>query len=125
MRPLRLTLKGFTSFRDETPVSFEQLDRFAICGPTGAGKSSLLDSLTFALFADAPRVGTGELADLITLGRKSFSVTLDFQVGEQKYRVTRVRRRAGNGIDQLDRLLYTGSLSASGKVRGVSASEVG
>jgi DNA repair exonuclease SbcCD ATPase subunit len=37
MRPLRLTLKGFTSFGEETAVSFEQLDRFAICGPTGAG----------------------------------------------------------------------------------------
>jgi exonuclease SbcC len=105
MRPLRLTLRGFTSFCDETAVSFEQLDRFAICGPTGAGKSSLLDALTFALFADAPRLGTGELADLITLGRKSFSLMLDFLVGGQRYRVARVRRRAGSGIDQLDKLL--------------------
>jgi exonuclease SbcC len=100
-----LTLKGFTSFCDETAVSLERLDRFAICGPTGAGKSSLLDALTFALFADAPRLGAGELADLISLGRKSFSVTLDFHVGGQGYRVTRVRRRAGSGVDQLDRLL--------------------
>src|SRR5262245_30309162 len=117
MRPLCLTLKGFTSFCDETAVSFERLDRFAICGPTGAGKSSLLDALTFALFADAPRLGTGELADLITLGRKSFSVTLDFRVGAQEYRVTRVRRRAGSGADQLDRLLdgERTELVASGK----------
>jgi exonuclease SbcC len=117
MRPLRLTLKGFTSFPDEAAVSFEQLDRFAICGPTGAGKSSLLDALTFALFADAPRLGSGELADLITLGRRSFSVTLDFRAGAQGYRVTRARRRAGGGADQLDRLLDGGrtELVASGK----------
>ena len=72
MRPVRLKLKGFTSFKDGADVPFEGLDRFAICGPTGAGKSSLLDALTFALFAEAPRRGTGNLANLISLGRKSF-----------------------------------------------------
>ena len=66
MHPVRLQLKGFTSFKDGADVSFEALDRFAICGPTGAGKSSLLDALTFALFADAPRKGTGNLANMIS-----------------------------------------------------------
>jgi exonuclease SbcC len=105
MRPVRLRLKGFTSFKDGTDVSFETLDRFAICGPTGAGKSSLLDALTFALFADAPRKGTGTLGAMISLGRKSFSVVLDFRVGETTFRVTRVRRRAGAGSDQLERVV--------------------
>src|SRR5262249_8892386 len=70
-----------------------------------------------ALFADAPRLGAGELADLITLGRKSFSVTLDFHAGVQVYRVTRVRRRAGSGIDQFEQLLDGDKtkLVASGK----------
>src|SRR5436190_21766665 len=104
MRPVRLRLKGFTSFKDEAKVSFDGLDRFAICGATGAGKSSLLDALTFALFADAPRVDTGSLTGLIALGRKSFSVTLEFRVGEQTYRVTRPRRRAGAGSDQPEKL---------------------
>ena len=42
MRPVCLHLKGFTSFKEETTVSFAHLDRFAVCGPTGAGKSSPL-----------------------------------------------------------------------------------
>ena len=88
MRPICLQLKGFTSFKEETILSFTHLDRFVVCGPTGAGKSSLFDALTFALFADAPRVDTGNLADLISLGRKSFSVSLDFNVGERSYRVS-------------------------------------
>src|SRR6516164_10616071 len=103
MRPVRLRLKGFTSFRDGADVSFEGLDRFAICGPTGAGKSSLLDALTFALFAEAPRRGTGNLANLISLGRKSFAVSLDFSVGGQSFRATRVRRRSSTGNDQFER----------------------
>jgi exonuclease SbcC len=104
MRPIRLRLNGFTSFKDETEVSFERLDRFVISGPTGAGKSSLLDAMTFALFADAPRRGTGTLADLISQGRKSFSVSLDFSVGGQAYRVTRRRRLKGGGIDLLEKV---------------------
>jgi exonuclease SbcC len=102
-------LKGFTSFKDGADVSFEKLDRFAICGPTGAGKSSLLDALTFALFAEAPRRGTGTLANLISLGRKSFSVSLDFSVGGRTFRVARVRRRTGAGSDQLDQLTEGGN----------------
>ena len=104
MRPVRLQLKGFTSFKDGADISFENLDRFAICGPTGAGKSSLLDALTFALFAEAPRRGTGNLANLISLGRKSFSVSLDFTAGNQTFRVTRVRRRSSAGSDQLEKV---------------------
>jgi exonuclease SbcC len=104
MRPIRLRLKGFTSFKVETEVSFERLDRFVISGPTGAGKSSLLDAMTFALFADAPRRGTGTLADLISQGRKSFSVSLDFSVGSQAYRVTRRRRLKGGGDDLLEKV---------------------
>src|SRR6516164_4036183 len=109
MRPVRLRLKGFTSFTDGAEVLFEKLDRFAICGPTGAGKSSLLDALTFALFAEAPRRGTGTLANLISLGRKSFSLSLDFSVGGRTFRVARVRRRNGAGGDQLDQLTEGGN----------------
>jgi exonuclease SbcC len=117
MRPIRLRLKGFTSFKEPADVPFGSLDRFAVCGPTGAGKSSLLDALTFALFADAPRCGSGPLANLISLGRKSFSVSLDFAVGAQTFRVTRVRRRAGSGSDQLEKVVGSdkAELAASGE----------
>src|SRR5579864_4906352 len=101
MRPVCLKLKGFTSFKNETTVPFANLDRFVICGPTGAGKSSLLDALTFALFANAPRVGDGSITELISCLSKSFSVVFDFQIRDQIYRVT--RKRGGFGGDQLDK----------------------
>ncbi len=39
MRPIRLELEGFTAFRDRTVVDFDGADLFALCGPTGAGKT--------------------------------------------------------------------------------------
>ena len=55
MRPLRLELKGFTAFRDGAELDFTQLDVFAISGPTGSGKSSLLDAVTYALYGRVER----------------------------------------------------------------------
>ena len=41
--------------------------------------------LTFALFADAPRINSGKMADLVSLGRKSFAVSLEFRVASRSY----------------------------------------
>ena len=57
MRPLHLKVKSFTSFRDEMRSTSKDLDLFAIVGPTGSGKSSLLDAMTYALFGTVERVG--------------------------------------------------------------------
>ena len=87
MRPLRLKLKGFTSFRDEQEIDFRDLDVFAITGPTGAGKSSLLDAITDALYGEVERVGR-ECGQLVSHGMPRLAVTLDFEVDNQ-FRVTR------------------------------------
>ena len=56
MRPVRLTLEGFTSFSGLTEVDFGDADLFALAGPTGAGKSSLVDAMVFALYGRVPRL---------------------------------------------------------------------
>ena len=56
MRPLKLSLSGFTCFREPTDVSFEDLELFAISGVTGAGKSTLLDAMTYALYGETARL---------------------------------------------------------------------
>ena len=88
MRPIRLAVKGFTSFRDEQAIDFEGLDLFAIVGPTGSGKSSLLDAITYALFGEVDRVGRG-VSQLVSQGQPRMAVTFDFEVAGERYRVTR------------------------------------
>ncbi len=88
MRPLRLELKGFTSFRDAAELDFTDLDVFAISGPTGSGKSSLLDAMTYALYGRVERVGD-RVGQLISQGQPRMAVTLEFEVGRERYRVTR------------------------------------
>ena len=88
MRPLRLELRGFTAFRDSTVVDFEGRQLFAITGPTGAGKSSLLDAMTWALFGQVPRVGSST-RQLVSHGATSMQVRFDFATRDEVYRVVR------------------------------------
>ncbi len=88
MRPLELCLEGFTSFRQEQRLDFSELDLFAITGATGAGKSSLLDAMTYALFGTTTRSGK-QVSDLASQGSENLKVQLRFTVGSAQYRVTR------------------------------------
>lgn len=91
MRPLRLLVEGFTAFRQPQEMDLEALDLFAIVGPTGSGKSSLLDAMTYALYGEVSRVEDSQtpLRELVSHGLPWMKVMLDFQVGAERYRVTR------------------------------------
>src|SRR5438552_11529321 len=95
VRPLKLAVKGFTAFRDEQAVDFDGLDLFAIVGPTGSGKSSVLDAMTYALFGQVDRVDEKSTRQMISQGQPRLAVTLDFEVGRDRYRVTRSLPRGG------------------------------
>ena len=87
MRPIRLDLQGFTSFREHSEVNFEKLDLFAITGPTGAGKSSLLDAITYALYGRTSRLGKSG-KELISQGAPSLQLTFEFKAGTETYQVS-------------------------------------
>ena len=97
MRPVKLEIKGFTSFRDEQVVDFDGLDLFAIVGPTGSGKSSVLDAMTYALFGQVDRVDGSEtpMREMVSQGQPRMAVALEFEVGADRYRVTRSMPRSG------------------------------
>ena len=119
MRPLVLELDNFTSFRTRQRLDLQDCDLFAIAGPTGSGKSSLLDALVFALYGRVPRMGRS-CGEMISLGRDRMSVSLDFRSGAATYRVTRVLRRTGRGAEaQLERLTDDGPEPLADGVRRV------
>jgi exonuclease SbcC len=98
MRPTRLELRGFTSFRDETVVDFEGADYFALVGPTGAGKSTIIDAICFALYGSVPRYEDRRLvAPVISSGQLEAKVRLDFDLGKDSYTAVRVVKRSAKG----------------------------
>ena len=103
MRPLKLSLEGFTSFRDKLELDFSGLDLFAITGPTGAGKSSLIDAICFALYGQVPRVGD-DYKQLISHGAERLSVLLEFGVGKERYRIARTARPDKPSQQRLERI---------------------
>ena len=98
MRPLRLELEGFTSFRERTTVSFEDTDLFVFTGATGSGKSSLIDAMIFALYGSVPRYDDRRLvAPVISQGKVRARVRLDFETRGKVYTAIRVVQRTRTG----------------------------
>ncbi|MEH0842006.1 SMC family ATPase [Micromonospora sp. CPCC 205711] len=98
MRPMRLDMAGFTVFRDETTVDFTDADFFVLVGPTGSGKSTVLDAICFALYGTVPRWGgTRGLANALAPSATEARVRLVFESAGSRYVATRVVRRDGRG----------------------------
>ncbi len=98
MRPLRIEVEGFAAFRDRAVVDLTGTDLFALVGPTGAGKSTVIDAMVFALYGSVPRYGSkGLVYPVITQGALEARVRLDFSVGDDVYTATRVVRRTKTG----------------------------
>ena len=103
MRPRELTIRGFRSYRDEATFDLRDRHLVGIVGPIGAGKSTILDAIAFALFGKTPRVQR-DTRSLINQLADAAHVQLVFEVDGQPWRVTRVLKRKGQGQVQLVRL---------------------
>ncbi len=98
MRPRRLELEGFSAFRERAEVDFSDAELFALVGPTGAGKSSVIDAMVFALYGSVPRYDSENLVHpVITQGAVEARVRLDFTVRGVDHTATRVVRRTKTG----------------------------
>jgi exonuclease SbcC len=108
MKPLRLTLEAFGPYAGRQELDFGDLGDqsfFLIHGPTGAGKTSILDGISYALYGQTSG-GQRETRDL----RSHFAtadlptrVTFDFALGGKAYRVERtpeqqVPKQRGGGL---------------------------
>lgn len=95
MKPIRLELEGFTSFRQRTVLDFANLELFAICGPTGAGKSSLIDGILYALYGRTPRLSEKNTQDLVSQGAPRMTVVLEFSANGDRYQIARSMKQGG------------------------------
>ena len=87
-------MSGFTCFKEPLELDFAGLELFAIIGQTGAGKSSILDAITYALFGETSRLGSKGLEALVSLGASSMYAVLEFEASDGRiYRVSRVWSR--------------------------------
>ncbi|TYQ26758.1 AAA family ATPase [Pseudanabaena sp. UWO310] len=94
MRPIELIVEGFTSFRSRQVLDFSSLDLFAITGATGAGKTSLLDAITFALY-DKVAQKPNSSRELVSQGAAQLKVEFRFLMRQTEYRAVRTWRNRG------------------------------
>jgi exonuclease SbcC len=118
---VRLEFEGFTAFREPTIVDFDEADLFALTGPTGSGKTSVLDAIVFALYGTVPRLDRREVAPVISQGMAEARVRLDFTVGADEYVASRVVRRTKTGANTAEARLECAGTVVAGNADEVTA----
>ncbi len=102
MKPIMLKLSGLQSYREQQEIDFTELCEtglFGNFGPTGSGKSTVLDAITLALYGKVERAQNGTQGilnhseDAVFV---SFSFELLSDAGPQRYRVERRFKRTGD-----------------------------
>ncbi|MDX9886868.1 SMC family ATPase [Thauera sp.] len=117
MKPLKLSLQAFGPFAAREEVDFTLLPSgalFLISGPTGAGKTSILDGITYALYGDTSggERSAREMRSHHADASVQTEVEFDFALGERRYRVKRIpeQERAALRGDKLVKVLAKAEL---------------
>lgn len=91
MKPINLKIKGLNSFIETQEVDFKRLTQrglFGIFGPTGSGKSTILDGITLALYGEIARKST----NFMNTNCNSMFVSYEFQITDKEVKRYRVDR---------------------------------
>jgi exonuclease SbcC len=88
MRILRLKIRNIASLKGEHEIDFQEIQKeghlFAITGETGAGKSTILNTIGLALYGQVYKKNINQM-DVVTLGEKDGAVELIIQVKGKYY----------------------------------------
>lgn len=133
MRPLRISMKGFGAFRERTDIDLADVDLVALVGPTGSGKSTIIDAITFALHGTVARYENNRLvAPVINQTSNEARVALDFELDGQVMTAARVVRRTTGGgattrearLERGGNVLADDATSMSQEVEGILGLDV-
>lgn len=100
MKPINLEIEGLQSFEEKENINFEHLCEyglFGIFGPTGSGKSTILDAITLAIYGEVVRIKNSRedtLFDLLNINSDRIFVSFSFGIGEDIYKLERDFRRS-------------------------------
>ncbi len=102
MRPTKLVMNAFGPYRGKVELDFTDFGAssiFLITGPTGAGKTTIFDAITYALFnqASGDMRETEMLKSQFATDQDKCFVELTFDVGTDEYRVKRSPKQMGPG----------------------------
>ena len=98
MRPLRLEMAGFLSYREPVTIDLSGIRAGVILGPNGAGKSSIVEAITWALYGKGRARGPD---DFVNAGSDFCRVAFQFELRGAPYRVERQRDRSRGGKTDL------------------------
>ncbi len=127
MKPLRLSLTAFGPYAGLQELDFSELRGagfFLIHGPTGGGKTTLLDAICFALFGETSGAGRdgGQMRSQFSSADVLTKVRFDFQLGDKTYRIERspeqqVAKKRGEGLKTSapSAILWQGTSAAPGR----------
>jgi len=106
VKPIRLELKNFLPYQVPDPLRFDGIHLACLTGSNGAGKSSVLDAITWVLWGVARSKRDDEL---IHQGQTEMHVQFDFEQDDVLYRVIRRRSKKGKtGSTELTLLAMNG-----------------
>jgi exonuclease SbcC len=121
MRPRRLVMEGFLAYRHRAEIDFTDADLFVLSGPTGSGKSSVIDGMTFALYGTIPRLDDRRtVAPVISAQSDRARVSFDFSVGDQSFTAVRLVERTKGGATTTEARLQSGEKVLAGSADEVS-----
>lgn len=124
MKPLQLTIEGFHSFKNSVRIDFSSMEVFSITGDNGAGKSSILEAILYALYGRTPRMIGKEKSHLISLGADKAAVQLEFSVRQKRYQITRSFKKKGPPFEKLE-IFRKGSWSTLAEGSGLVEEQIG
>lgn len=110
MIPVRLSLKNFLSYGEETPpLDFTPLHVVCLSGDNGHGKSALLDAMTWAIWGEARKAAGDRKPDerLLRMGTEDMAVEFEFDLEGDRYRVLRQYRTGRGGKSALEFQVYS------------------